>query len=631
VEPEKPPVTEIPEPAKQEDVDEDGVPDEEDAFGSGEKDYEMAGIGIGSPGTIGHGPGCATCMTMPDVPVERETNRSPEDYDWSWLDDVDNLPAAAAGPGYARRCEAVIGSPDEISLYCADGGGDEGNVQVAKVPVEGSLDETLNRLNVSLAGGRERIEIGAPETLFCVRDHEMSENGEGIFAVRQCPEWYRPLKDEAAAADAENFDSGRIAYHAPKEMVAAQPYVLELGIQPVTAATDETRADRTLRDTLGTGLAPGSTESPFALNFETVKASSLMAATIVASGFQVTGITPEEQAVRADAPTVWKWLVTPQQAGQGVVAFNLAQRLEENGERHDRVVKSIPLFVTVRTIDDLLASDEVAPGPNGPGARNALPNTLMSPALDAPPTGTVAVAADSGCRWDIGTNPDRFALVLSNLAYSPPISQLTETHEDGDRIAGSLKDTGFSVLRCRDLGRNQTLEAMRDVGKRSRARKLAGNHPVTFFYYSGHGVNVEDGNYVLPVDLPGANPEEIEDGAVSFEKIFNLMSTTVADTAFIVFDACRTVMDDDSRGMMRAYSPVTWSTGVFQAYATQPGKTAADSGTYSQELAATLPVEGLPANVVFKRVQDEVARKTENKQRPNYLDDTTGGEFYFRK
>jgi len=82
---------------------------------------------------------------------------------------------------------------------------------------------------------------------------------------------------------------------------------------------------------------------------------------------------------------------------------------------------------------------------------------------------------------------------------------------------------------------------------------------------------------------------------------------------------------------MRAYSPVTWSTGVFQAYATQPGKTAADSGTYSQELAATLPVEGLPANVVFKRVQDEVARKTENKQRPNYLDDTTGGEFYFRK
>ena len=144
-------------------------------------------------------------------------------------------------------------------------------------------------------------------------------------------------------------------------------------------------------------------------------------------------------------------------------------------------------------------------------------------------------------------------------------------------------------------------------------------------------MNVEDGNYVLPVDLPGANPEEIEDGAVSFEKIFNLMSTTVADTAFIVFDACRTVMDDDSRGMMRAYSPVTWSTGVFQAYATQPGKTAADSGTYSQELAATLPVEGLPANVVFKRVQDEVARKTENKQRPNYLDDTTGGEFYFRK
>ena len=128
----------------------------------------------------------------------------------------------------------------------------------------------------------------------------------------------------------------------------------------------------------------------------------------------------------------------------------------------------------------------------------------------------------------------------------------------------------------------------------------------------------------------GASTAEIEDGAVSFEQIFNIVSTTVASTSFIVFDACRTVMDDESRGMLRSYRPVTWSTGVFQAYATEPGKTAADDGAYSEELARRIPAAGLPANVLFKRVQDAVARRTNEQQHPNYIDLTTGGDFYFQ-
>ncbi len=186
------------------------------------------------------------------------------------------------------------------------------------------------------------------------------------------------------------------------------------------------------------------------------------------------------------------------------------------------------------------------------------------------------------------------------------------------------------MQRCRDASRGQTLSALREVGRKSLARKQAGAHPATFFYYSGHGVNIDGTNYVLPVDLPGASTAEIQDGAVSFEQIFNIVSTTVASTSFIVFDACRTVMDDESRGMLRSYQPVTWSTGVFQAYATEPGKTAADDGAYSEELAQRLPAAGVPANVLFKRVQDAVARRTNEQQHPNYIDLTTGGDFYFQ-
>jgi uncharacterized caspase-like protein len=256
-------------------------------------------------------------------------------------------------------------------------------------------------------------------------------------------------------------------------------------------------------------------------------------------------------------------------------------------------------------------------------------STLVAPTNNGT-SEAMSVSAEAGCTFTEGSNPDRFAMVLSNLAYNPPISRLAVTHADGDRIAEALAETGFSVQRCRDASRSQTLSAMREVGRKSLARKQVGAHPATFFYYSGHGVNIDGTNYVLPVDLPGASTAEIQDGAVSFEQIFNIVSTTVASTSFIVFDACRTVMDDESRGMLRSYRPVTWSTGVFQAYATEPGKTAADDGAYSEELAQRLPAAGVPANVLFKRVQDAVARRTNEQQHPNYIDLTTGGDFYFQ-
>ena len=300
-----------------------------------------------------------------------------------------------------------------------------------------------------------------------------------------------------------------------------------------------------------------------------------------------------------------------------------------DGERFERSVKTIWQDVDITTIDDLLADDT----PAAPRGASTMASTLVAPAANGSTSGSAEVSttpADAGCTFTTGSNPDRFAMVLSNLAYSPPISRLAVTHEDGDRITQALIETGFSIQRCRDTSRSQTLSALREVGRKSLARKQAGAHPATFFYYSGHGVNVDGTNYVLPVDLPGASTAEIEDGAVSFEQIFNIVSTTVASTSFIVFDACRTVMDDESRGMLRSYRPVTWSTGVFQAYATEPGKTAADDGAYSEELARRIPAAGLPANVLFKRVQDAVARRTNEQQHPNYIDLTTGGDFYFQ-
>ena len=540
----------------------------------------------------------------------------------------EDLPAAAAGPPIGSSCEAELDGTNPIRLTCQDRDSSSmpGRIRTARVPVRGSVLETLNRLAIQLGGGEARMAVGNPETTLCVWNQDNAVDLQDTAYFYECLPFDQPLS-QMVEAGAGSFDSGRVAHQAPKEMVVGQPYLLEIAIQPLTRDVSVEAADTALRNTLGTGLMPGSTETPFDLEFDTVKASKVMSAVLQGDGFDIKAVTPKDQAVVADAPTVWQWRVVPQESGHGDLMYRLSQNLEADGQRFERMVKTIWLDVDVSTIDELLEDDTPASAP-----RDVATPLTAPTAAGGGTSGASTVAADvaAGCTWTEGADPDRFALVLSNLAYNPPISRLSVTHEDGDRIADALSKTGFGVERCRDAGRSETLSALREVGRKSLARKQAGAHPTTFFYYSGHGVNIDDTNYVLPVDLPGASPGEIEDGAVSFEQIFNIVSTTVASTSFVVFDACRTVMDDSSRGILRSYQPVTWSTGVFQAYATAPGKTAADDGAYSEELSERIPTEGVPANVLFKRVQDAVALRTNQQQHPNYIDLTTGGDFYFQ-
>ncbi|WP_375208680.1 caspase domain-containing protein [Hyphomonas jannaschiana] len=559
-----------------------------------------------------------------DVPA----NATADELEALFYDALESMPEpAAAGPGNMSQCQAELEDPETISLICElyDDIGRNSELKTAKVPVGDDLTATLRRIAVQVSGGMDRLELGMPDARLCVWNMDGVVTQENYMYFGECGLWTEPLS-KLVEAGAGNFNTGRVAHQAPNEMVVDQAYFLEIAIQPLTQNISVEAADTMLTSTLGTGLAPGSTETPFAISFDTVKASKIMSATLEGDDeFEIRAMTPEQQAVLPDAPTVWKWRVVPKEDGAGYLQYNLSQSLEIDGERFDRSVKTIWLDVDVSTIDDLLEDDE----PPATRDTSIMASTLVAPTNNGTPE-MMSASAEAGCTFIEGSDPDRFAMVLSNLAYKPPISRLAVTHADGDRITDALLETGFSVQRCRDTGRNATLSALREVGRKSLARKQAGAHPATFFYYSGHGVNIDGTNYVLPVDLPGASTAEIEDGAVSFEQIFNIVSTTVASTSFIVFDACRTVMDDESRGMLRSYQPVTWSTGVFQAYATEPGKTAADDGAYSEELAQRIPAAGVPANVLFKRVQDAVARRTNEQQHPNYIDLTTGGDFYFQ-
>ncbi|MHA7899655.1 MAG: caspase family protein [Henriciella sp.] len=426
----------------------------------------------------------------------------------------------------------------------------------------------------------------------------------------------------------DDFDTGRIIHHAPKSMVQDRTYYLEVAIQPVTSTDTVEEVDLNLTATLGSGNMPGVDAAALERSLDTLDVSDLMSAKLVGRGFDMFAITDEVQPVDAGDATVWQWEVTPQETGTFTLVFVISKSIERDGRQVNKSVKRIPLRIRVESLDDLLAPEpDLVMSRNLDARAGITTDAGQSSALDASAATTLAMPANAACETLPGSDANRFALLMTNLGYQAPLSRLSETHLDGERMAAALQQVGFTVTHCRDLGRQRAIRELSLHGLRLQDSLAADQDPVSFFYYSGHGLNMDGTNYILPTDLAGASEIDVRDGAVAFEDIFNRLPQ--GPLSFVVFDACRTVMADDSKGLMRTYEPVTWVSGLFQAFATEPGKTAADDGLYSKILSELMISLNEPANVLFKRVQDQVGRVTAGRQNPNYIDRTIGDEFFF--
>ena len=87
----------------------------------------------------------------------------------------------------------------------------------------------------------------------------------------------------------------------------------------------------------------------------------------------------------------------------------------------------------------------------------------------------------------------RVALVIGNGAYSD-VAILPNAANDGQAMAEKLRALGFEVYEGLDLSLTEMGDLVREF-----SRGLSGAD-VGLFFYAGHGVQVEDENYLIPVD-----------------------------------------------------------------------------------------------------------------------------------
>jgi uncharacterized caspase-like protein len=228
--------------------------------------------------------------------------------------------------------------------------------------------------------------------------------------------------------------------------------------------------------------------------------------------------------------------------------------------------------------------------------------------------------------------PGRVALVIGNGAYTS-VPGLPNPANDAADVAAVLERLGFRVLKGIDLERDAMVDLVEEFAR------AASEAEVALAYFAGHGLQVRDVNYLIPVD--GRVQDEF--GLRRLVRLDELIEDTgrARKLALVVVDACRdnpfVAGLQRSLGASRAASvggglaaPAVATTQTLVAYATAAKAVAADGteGARNSPFTAALVkhlVEPEDIRIVFGRVRDSVVAATNGTQRPDIWG-SLGGE-----
>jgi len=160
------------------------------------------------------------------------------------------------------------------------------------------------------------------------------------------------------------------------------------------------------------------------------------------------------------------------------------------------------------------------------------------------------------------------------------------------------------------------------------------NEAIGLVYYSGHGLQNDGENYLVPIDASIDYEDDIARQCFPVQKIIlGNMERSNARMNILILDACRSnTFPSMTREVGSGLAEMKTGKGSFVAYSTAPGSTASDgvgrNGLYTQELIKAIQKPGLTIEQVFKEVRINVLRLS-GEQQYTWDNSNIMGEFYF--
>ena len=219
---------------------------------------------------------------------------------------------------------------------------------------------------------------------------------------------------------------------------------------------------------------------------------------------------------------------------------------------------------------------------------------------------------------------NKSALVIGNGAYRD--IPLRNPVNDAQAIAAALEKLGFRVTQKTNVTQPDMENAIREFGQALKKEDVA------LFYFSGHGIQVNGVNYLIPIGADIRSEDEVKYKAVDAGMVLDKLETAGNQLNIVILDACRNNPYKGARSMSRGLAVMSAPPGALLAYATAPGSTAADgegeNSPYTKHLLEMMNAPGLKIEEVFKKVRVAVMADTENQQVPWEASSLTG-DFYF--
>ena len=219
----------------------------------------------------------------------------------------------------------------------------------------------------------------------------------------------------------------------------------------------------------------------------------------------------------------------------------------------------------------------------------------------------------------------RVALIIGNNDYTGHLSQLNNSINDARSIRDILKNRGFEVIYTEDGGKKSMKESLDKFYTKIQ------QGGVGMFYFSGHGIEVDGQNYLIPTDAKIEAKSDTEYEALALSKITKRMQNAGNRLNIVVLDACRN--DPFSRGVSTGGLAKIEPIGMFVSYSTGAGSVASDgraggNGLFTKSLIKYMK-RGLDLQGVFQETRKEVYQASNHKQFPAIYDQTINGKFYF--
>ena len=224
------------------------------------------------------------------------------------------------------------------------------------------------------------------------------------------------------------------------------------------------------------------------------------------------------------------------------------------------------------------------------------------------------------------TTERRVALVIGNAAYQH-VPALANPRNDAMDLSETLTLAGFEVVEGLDLSRDQMASTIQEFVDRLDGASTG------FFFYAGHGLQVDGRNYMLPTDLRLRSEADLQLQAIDMNLVLAQMERDPR-VNIVVLDACRdnpfeTAM---SRSLSRGLAPMeTRTVGSLIVYSTQPGAVADDgygrNSPFTTALLKHARQPGVEVQQMLRRVRGDVIEATDSRQVPWDHSSLTGDVF----